>query len=95
VLIPVAFFPKTGLDAYSPLATVVVGGLSVGTFLSLFVIPCLYTYVDDFGAWLSRRFRRQTREADRRQVGGGRRSYLNWGVLEAKPCFPWVIGAAL
>jgi HAE1 family hydrophobic/amphiphilic exporter-1 len=63
VLIPVAFFPKTGLDAYSPLATVVVGGLSAGTFLSLFVIPCLYTYVDDFGAWVSRRFRRQTREA--------------------------------
>ena len=63
MLIPVAFFPKTGLDAYSPLATEVVGGLSVGTFLSLFVIPCLYTYVDDFGAWLSRRFRRQTREA--------------------------------
>jgi HAE1 family hydrophobic/amphiphilic exporter-1 len=60
VLIPVAFFPKTGIDAYSPLATVVIGGLSVGTILSLFVIPCLYTYVDDFGAWVNRRLGRTT-----------------------------------
>jgi len=60
VLIPVAFFPKTGIDAYSPLATVVIGGLSVGTLLSLFVIPCLYTYVDDFGAWVNRRLGRRT-----------------------------------
>jgi len=60
VLIPVAFFPKTGIDAYSPLATVVIGGLSVGTVLSLFVIPCLYTYVDDFGTWVNRRLGRRT-----------------------------------
>lgn len=47
VLVPVGFFPRTGIDAYAPLAVVVIGGLTVGTFLSLFVIPCLHTYVDD------------------------------------------------
>jgi HAE1 family hydrophobic/amphiphilic exporter-1 len=44
---PVAFFPKTGMDAYSPLATAVIGGLAVGTILSLLDIPILHTYADD------------------------------------------------
>jgi len=46
-LSPVAFFPKTGMDAYSPLATAVIGGLIVGTVLSLLDIPILHTYADD------------------------------------------------
>ncbi|MEI6520478.1 MAG: efflux RND transporter permease subunit [bacterium] len=48
VMIPVAFFPKTGMDAYSPLATAVIGGLAIGTVLSLLDIPILHTYADDF-----------------------------------------------
>jgi HAE1 family hydrophobic/amphiphilic exporter-1 len=47
VLIPVAFFPRTGIDAYAPLATVVIGGLTMGTVLALFVVPVLHTYADD------------------------------------------------
>jgi hydrophobic/amphiphilic exporter-1 (mainly G- bacteria), HAE1 family len=47
VLIPVAFFPKTGIDAYSPLATVIIGGLSISTVLTLFVVPVLYTALDE------------------------------------------------
>jgi HAE1 family hydrophobic/amphiphilic exporter-1 len=47
VMSPVAFFPKTGMDAYSPLATVVIGGLAIGTILSLLDIPILHTYADD------------------------------------------------
>jgi len=47
VLIPVAFFPSTGVDAYAPLATVVIGGLSIGTVLALFLVPVLHTYTDD------------------------------------------------
>jgi hydrophobic/amphiphilic exporter-1 (mainly G- bacteria), HAE1 family len=47
VLIPVAFFPRTGIDAYAPLATVVIGGLTIGTLLALFVVPVLHTYSDD------------------------------------------------
>ena len=45
---PVAFFPKTGMDAYSPLGTTVIGGLVVGTLLTLLDIPILHTYADDF-----------------------------------------------
>jgi HAE1 family hydrophobic/amphiphilic exporter-1 len=50
VLIPVAFFPRTGVDAYSPLATVVIGGLAMGTVLALFVVPVLHTYTDDLAS---------------------------------------------
>jgi HAE1 family hydrophobic/amphiphilic exporter-1 len=56
VMVPVAFFPKTGMDAYQPLGTVILGGLFVGTILSLFDIPIMHTYVDDFIKWLNRRF---------------------------------------
>ena len=45
VLLPVAIAPKTGLDAYQPLATTVRGGLLIGTILSLFDIPIVHTYM--------------------------------------------------
>ncbi|NUL83177.1 MAG: efflux RND transporter permease subunit [Armatimonadetes bacterium] len=53
-LAPVAFFPKMGTDAYQPLATAVVGGLIMGTALTLVDIPIMHTLADD----LVRRFRR-------------------------------------
>jgi HAE1 family hydrophobic/amphiphilic exporter-1 len=56
VMAPVAFFPKTGMDAYQPLGTVILGGLFIGTILSLFDIPIMHTYVDDFIKWTNRRF---------------------------------------
>ena len=55
VMIPVAFFPKTGMDAYQPLGTVILGGLIIGTILSLFDIPIMHTYVDDLIKWLNRK----------------------------------------
>jgi len=54
VLIPVAFFPRTGIDAYAPLATVTIGGLTMGTMLALFVVPVLHTYSDDAAGAVSR-----------------------------------------
>ncbi len=51
VLVPVAFFPKTGLDAYSSLATVIIGGLTISTVLTLLVVPVLHASLDDLGLW--------------------------------------------
>ena len=51
VLVPVAFFPKTGIDAYAPLATVIIGGLSISTVLTLFVVPVLHDIFDDVPQW--------------------------------------------
>ena len=59
VMLPVAIAPKTGLDAYQPLATAVVGGLIMGTILSLFDIPIMHTYVDDLMGWMYRTFLRK------------------------------------
>jgi HAE1 family hydrophobic/amphiphilic exporter-1 len=56
VLLPVAIAPKTGMDAYQPLATTVVGGLLIGTILSLFDIPIMHTYLDDLVRWLYKTF---------------------------------------
>lgn len=58
VLLPIALAPRTGLDAYQPLATAVVGGLLAGTILSLFDIPIMHTYLDDLNRWAGRTFRR-------------------------------------
>jgi HAE1 family hydrophobic/amphiphilic exporter-1 len=56
VMAPVALFPKTGMDAYQPLGTVILGGLLMGTVLSLFDIPIMHTYVDDFIRWINWKF---------------------------------------
>ncbi len=55
VMLPVSIAPKTGMDAYSPLGTVVVGGLIIGTVLSLLDIPIMHAYVDDLLQFLNRR----------------------------------------
>ncbi|MER3402686.1 MAG: AcrB/AcrD/AcrF family protein [Armatimonadota bacterium] len=54
-LSPVAFFPKMGTDAYQPLATAVIGGLLMGTVLTLIDIPIMHTLVDDLLRRLGRR----------------------------------------
>lgn len=41
--LPVAFSNGAGADVQRPLATVVIGGLLVAAFLTLFVLPTLYT----------------------------------------------------
>lgn len=43
VLSPLAFSPATGTDAYAPLATVIVGGLTVSGVLTLVFVPVLYS----------------------------------------------------
>ena len=56
-MLPVALAPRTGMDAYQPLGTVIVAGLTVGTLLSLLVIPVTHALVDDLETWAARRFR--------------------------------------
>lgn len=63
-----------GADASfrQPLATAVIGGLLTSTFLSLLVVPVMFTFVDDFEGW-ARRFLRATarkRWGSRSSAGG-------------------------
>jgi multidrug efflux pump subunit AcrB len=43
----------------SPMAVAVIGGLITSTFLSLLVIPAVFTYVDDVALWVGRLFKRK------------------------------------
>ena len=43
----------------SPMAIAVIGGLITSTFLSLLVIPAVFTIVDDISLWLGRLFKRK------------------------------------
>ena len=45
--LPMALSGKGGSAMMQPLAVVLLGGLLIGTFLTLFVIPVVYTLVDD------------------------------------------------
>ncbi|AZG10464.1 efflux RND transporter permease subunit [Pigmentiphaga sp. H8] len=49
----------------SPMAIAVLGGLITSTFLSLLVIPVVFLFVDDFGQWVMRLFRRGQTDAAR------------------------------
>ncbi|MGV1988203.1 efflux RND transporter permease subunit [Agrobacterium sp. 22-221-1] len=62
-MLPVAL-SLTGGDASfrQPMAIVVIGGLLTSTFLSLLVIPVIFTFVDDFLDLLKRPFRGKQRE---------------------------------
>jgi predicted RND superfamily exporter protein len=46
------------------MAIAVIGGLITSTFLSLLVIPAVFTYVDDFSQWMLRLFRRSKRTTE-------------------------------
>jgi HAE1 family hydrophobic/amphiphilic exporter-1 len=72
VLVPAAFFPRTGTDAYAPLATVTIGGLAVGTALALYVVPVVHTYTGDLAAAMTR----WTGRLRRRGVRGKREGAL-------------------
>ena len=58
-MLPVALDLGSGDGSFrSPMAIVVIGGLITSTFLSLLVIPVVFTYVDDVIEWFSARFRK-------------------------------------
>jgi multidrug efflux pump subunit AcrB len=58
-MLPIALGLGTDPSFRAPMAIVVIGGLITSTFLSLLVIPVLFTYVDDLvqvlGRWTRRR----------------------------------------
>jgi multidrug efflux pump subunit AcrB len=58
-MLPVAMDLGMGDGSFrSPMAIVVIGGLISSTFLSLLVIPVVFTYVDDVVQWLFALFKR-------------------------------------
>ena len=58
-MMPIALGLGTDPSFRAPMAIVVIGGLITSTFLSLLVIPVVYTYVDDLIGKLRRVFSRR------------------------------------
>lgn len=52
--LPMALSTGEGAEVQRPLATVVIGGLLIATFLTLFVLPILYMIFEK-GGWISRK----------------------------------------
>lgn len=71
-MLPVALSLTGGDGSFrQPMAIVVIGGLLTSTFLSLLVIPVIFTFIDDFLELLKRPFRgRQAKETQPMPHGG-------------------------
>lgn len=54
-MIPIALGLGAGSEVRAPMAIAVVGGLITSTFLTLIVVPVVFTYVDDWKVKLSRK----------------------------------------
>ena len=51
-MLPLALAIGAGAEARAPMARAVIGGLITSTLLTLFVVPVMYTYLDDLGSWV-------------------------------------------
>lgn len=61
-MFPIALALGEGGGFRAPMARAVIGGLITSTLLTLIVVPVAYTYFDDFGAWVKRKFVSKKRE---------------------------------
>ncbi len=72
-MLPIALALGEGGGFRAPMARAVIGGLITSTLLTLLVVPVAYTYFDDIGAWVKRRFisseRARELEAERKKAG--------------------------
>jgi len=58
-MLPIALGIGTDPSFRAPMAIVVIGGLITSTFLSLLVVPVVFTYVDDMVQWFAKRWRQR------------------------------------
>jgi HAE1 family hydrophobic/amphiphilic exporter-1 len=56
-MLPLALAIGAGAEVRAPMARAVIGGLITSTLLTLFVVPVMYTILDDAASWVSNRRR--------------------------------------
>ncbi len=80
-MLPIALALGEGGGFRAPMARAVIGGLITSTLLTLVVVPVAYTYFDDLGAWMKRRFvsPERERELQQEQEHAGLAPELVWG----------------
>ncbi|MBI3345412.1 MAG: efflux RND transporter permease subunit [Gammaproteobacteria bacterium] len=70
-MLPIALGIGVDPSFRAPMAIVVIGGLITSTFLSLLIIPVLFTYVDDMVQWLLRHIKRGPAAPSAPKAGDG------------------------
>jgi HAE1 family hydrophobic/amphiphilic exporter-1 len=68
--LPIALGVGAGSESRRPLGLAVVGGLLFSQFLTLFVTPVFFIYMDEFQGWLTRTFSRRRRAEERARIAG-------------------------
>ncbi len=63
-MMPVALGLAGDPSFRAPMGIAVVGGILVSTLMSLFIVPAMFTVVDDFQQWLNRLFGRRAESED-------------------------------
>ncbi|MCL2760883.1 MAG: efflux RND transporter permease subunit [Desulfuromonadales bacterium] len=58
-MLPLFFGLGAGGEGRAPMARAVVGGLLTSTLLTLIVVPVMYTYMDDLGSWIRRKWNKK------------------------------------
>ncbi|MCD4748162.1 MAG: efflux RND transporter permease subunit, partial [Thermoanaerobaculales bacterium] len=53
-VLPVALALGEGGEARAPMAIATAGGMTTSTLLTLFVVPCVYAYMDQATSWMRR-----------------------------------------
>ncbi|MFL9924573.1 efflux RND transporter permease subunit [Herbaspirillum lusitanum] len=56
-MVPLAFGVAEGSEQRAPMGQAVIGGIITSSLLTLVVVPVAYTYLDDLGAWVQRKWR--------------------------------------
>jgi HAE1 family hydrophobic/amphiphilic exporter-1 len=67
-MLPLALAIGAGAEARAPMARAVIGGLVTSTVLTLFVVPVVYTLLDDVAAWVVGRAGRRSPDLSARPV---------------------------
>jgi HAE1 family hydrophobic/amphiphilic exporter-1 len=56
-MLPLALALGAGAEMRAPMARAVIGGLITSTFLTLLIVPVMYSFLDDLGGWIRRRWK--------------------------------------
>jgi HAE1 family hydrophobic/amphiphilic exporter-1 len=64
-MVPLALALGAGAEQRAPMGRAVIGGLITSTLLTLFVVPVVYTLLDDLAGWVTGRARRAAATAAR------------------------------
>jgi HAE1 family hydrophobic/amphiphilic exporter-1 len=57
-ILPIAIGFGAGAESRRPMGVAVIGGMLTSTFLTLVIIPVVYTIFSDVGAWTRRTLKR-------------------------------------